>query len=288
MYIRFFSKESAILTSYIREPETMPAADDAGRRDLVSILINNHNYADYVGPCIESAVAQSYGNIEVIIVDDGSSDASVEKILKKMAHYPSIRLITQDNSGQAAAMNAAFSVAKGKYIIFLDSDDLLDREAAVEAVAAFRPDTAFTQFFLRTIDDQGLPTGLHPFCHTVESGEMFRQILASGNFRFMPTSGNAFSREALKRIFPFPNNTGGYAPIHFWLLQRLRAGRVETLPRILGSYRIHGKNAWFRHTEEPDRLREIARNHFQLWLDLFHVIAKSRDRFFDDFAALCH
>lgn len=274
------------MTSYILEPDTVQAADEVGCRELISILINNYNYANYVGLCIESAVAQSYRNIEVIVVDDGSSDSSVDKILEKIAHYPSVRLIIQDNSGQAAAMNAAFSAAKGKYIIFLDSDDLLDREAVVEAVAAFGSDTAIIQFFLRTIDDQGLPTGLHPFCHTVESGEMFRQILTSGNFRFMPTSGNIFSRQALERIFPIPEQHWRICADTYLVAAAAAAGRVKTLPRILGSYRIHGRNAWFRKTEEPERLREIARNHFLLWLDLFDVIGKSRDRFFDDFAVL--
>ncbi len=256
------------------------------RPGLVSILISNYNYAQFVAASIESAAGQSYPNVEIIVVDDGSTDRSVETISALQARIPSLRLVVQENAGQAAAMNRAFALAKGRYVVFLDSDDLLDSDAVSEAVAAVRPDTAFVQYYLRTVDGLGLPTGLHAFSHMVESGDMFRQILSSGHFRFMPTSGNLFVRAALGAVFPIPEKQWRICADTFLVAAAASAGRVETLPKILGSYRTHGANAWYREREGPDRLPEISRNHVQLWLDLFPVIRKSRHRSFDDHAAL--
>ena len=87
---------------------------------LVSILIPNHNRGEYLDDCLESALGQSYPNIEVIVIDDGSVDNSLE-VLEK--YKKSIQLISTANQGAAAARNIGISRAKGEFIAFLDSDD---------------------------------------------------------------------------------------------------------------------------------------------------------------------
>ena len=266
---------------------SLSAGSEAIQQDLVSILISNYNYAQFVGASINSAASQTYGNIEIIVVDDGSTDHSVAEISDTMVYLPSVQLIVQKNAGQAAAMNTAFAAAKGKFLVFLDSDDVLDPDAVVEALKALRADTAFVQFYLRTIDRNGRPAGLHPFSHSIESGEMFRQILSSGHFRFMPTSGNLFVRRALENVFPIPEKQWRICADTFLIAGAASAGRVETLPQILGSYRTHGGNSWYKAEEGRDRLQAIARNHLQLWLDLFPLLKRiAVDRSIDDYAAL--
>src|SRR3954451_20463787 len=95
-------------------------------RPLVSIVIDNYNYARFLPEAIESALAQTYPDTEVIVVDDGSTDDSREII----ASYGSrVRPVLKTNGGQASAFNAGFAASRGDVVLFLDSDDTLFPEA---------------------------------------------------------------------------------------------------------------------------------------------------------------
>jgi len=98
--------------------------DDRQRSELVSIIIANHNYGRYLAESIESALNQSWQEIEVIYIDDGSTDNSLEVARR----YP-ITILVQENQWVAAARNNAVEFAKGKYLFFLDADDLLEPNA---------------------------------------------------------------------------------------------------------------------------------------------------------------
>lgn len=86
----------------------------------VSIIIPNFNYGQYVSEAIESSLNQTYPNVEVIFIDDGSVDGSLDVAMA----YP-INVLSQENQGVSAARNNAASMASGDYLLFLDSDDLL-------------------------------------------------------------------------------------------------------------------------------------------------------------------
>ena len=91
---------------------------------LITIVTPNYNYAGYIEETIVSVVTQDYDRVEHVIVDDGSTDNSVELIRGCAARYPEkIRLITQANAGQTAAVNRALQAARGDIIGWLNSDD---------------------------------------------------------------------------------------------------------------------------------------------------------------------
>lgn len=90
------------------------------QKGLVSVVIPNYNYAQYLGEAIDSAAGQTYPNIEIIVVDDGSSDASA-KILE--GYKERITVIGQQNQGVAAARNNGVAASQGEFIAFLDADD---------------------------------------------------------------------------------------------------------------------------------------------------------------------
>lgn len=96
-------------------------------QSLVTAVIPVYNSAKYVREAIESASNQTYKNIEIIIVNDGSTDNTAEIIKKLMAHSSElmgkVRYIYQENKGPAAARNRGIREAKGEYIVFLDADD---------------------------------------------------------------------------------------------------------------------------------------------------------------------
>ena len=95
---------------------------------LVSIVVPVYNVEDWLGQCIESLLEQTLKNIEIICVNDGSTDGSGE-ILQKYRDYDSrIRIVDQENQGLSAARNTGIRCAHGKYLYFMDSDDYIDRD----------------------------------------------------------------------------------------------------------------------------------------------------------------
>ena len=92
---------------------------------LISIIVPCFNSQHYLSQTIESCTTQTYSNIEIIIVDDGSSDDSLHIAKSWEAKYPNITVVSIENHGQCFARNQGLSIAKGEYIKFLDSDDLL-------------------------------------------------------------------------------------------------------------------------------------------------------------------
>lgn len=112
--------------------------------DKVSIIIPLYNNEKYIVKCVESVFKQVYGNIEIIVVDDGSTDNGIKYVEEKFGDKKII-VIQQKNSGPSAARNMGLSVASGKWILFLDSDDelapnslnkILPREEQVDLVIA--------------------------------------------------------------------------------------------------------------------------------------------------------
>ncbi|HEY0656892.1 MAG TPA: glycosyltransferase family A protein, partial [Pyrinomonadaceae bacterium] len=87
----------------------------------VSVIIPNYNYAKYIAETIDSVLAQTYPNLEVIVVDDGSKDDSL-KILR--SYGDKITVIEQKNQGVARARNIGTAYSNGEYIAFLDADDV--------------------------------------------------------------------------------------------------------------------------------------------------------------------
>ena len=93
---------------------------------LISIIVPVYNVEKYLNECIDSIIAQTYSNIEIILVNDGSTDAS-GKICDEYAEKDGrIKVIHQVNAGLSAARNAGMAVATGEYLYFVDSDDYVD------------------------------------------------------------------------------------------------------------------------------------------------------------------
>ncbi len=92
-------------------------------KPLISIIVPVYNVKDFLTECLESLTAQTYENLEIIIIDDGSTDGSSELCDKLKYKDKRIAVIHQKNGGLSAARNAGLKVAKGEYVAFVDSDD---------------------------------------------------------------------------------------------------------------------------------------------------------------------
>jgi hypothetical protein len=220
---------------------------------LVSILINNYNYANFVGEAIKSALAQTYRPIEIIVVDDGSTDHSLEVINQ---FGDQVRLLAKANGGQASAFNAGFAESKGEIICFLDADDLFVADKVQSLVHIFQqfPQVGwcFNQLYLFE-ENKGT------YASTVadwNSGLLdVRQNTMAGRPPYMPTatSGLSFRRETLAQILPMPEviriTSDNYLK---FVAMGLTEGWMHAQKLTL--QRIHGTNAYTNRTEGKTRV----------------------------------
>lgn len=213
---------------------------------VVSIIVNNHNYGAFVGAAIDSALAQTYPAIEVIVVDDGSTDNSREVIAR---YQGKVAPILKTNGGQASALNAGFAASHGEIVIFLDADDVLLPDTAGRVAQAFRanPAAAKVQYRMEIIDANGVRTGkVNPAAHLeLSSGDLRVQVLSFPfDLTWMATSGNAFPARVLRQIFPIPE--ADYRILADFYLSHVTPlfGPVVAFDRVGAYYRVHGANAF--------------------------------------------
>ena len=206
----------------------------------VSIVVLNYNYARFVAQAIESALAQTCAGVEVVVVDNGSTDESLSVIAR---YADRVRLVRQPvNIGQGQGYNLGFEAARGDWIVWLDADDLLDPEAMATCLALVDDQTAKVQFALRHIGAEGeLLGGITPFLR--HAGDVVPLIRRFGHYAGPPGSGNLYRRLAIAPYFPvdpadWPIGTDTVpfitAPFH---------GRVVDAGPPLGSYRLHQRAA---------------------------------------------
>lgn len=100
--------------------------------EKISVIIPVYNVAPYLKDCLESVINQTFTNIEIILINDGSTDDSLAICEQYHAKDPRIKIINQTNQGVAAARNAGIEAAKGTYLTFIDSDDWYDSDDALQ------------------------------------------------------------------------------------------------------------------------------------------------------------
>jgi len=203
---------------------------------LVSLIINNYNYSNYVGIAIDSALNQSYSNIEVIVVDDGSTDNS-RSIIED--YNNKIKYLFKENGGQASAYNSGFRFCKGDIILFLDADDYLHQDAIHYVVEAFTEKVVKVQYRLEIVDHKGKATGIWIPSNHMPNGNVLDILLKYRGYGSPPASGNVYLKSALKRIFPIPEAEWRIAADTVPAIAAPFCGNVASLNRVLGYYRVH-------------------------------------------------
>ena len=94
--------------------------------DLITIIIPCYNLAVYTKKCMDSVLGQTHRNLEVIVVDDGSTDETPNILQEYADNDKRVRFIQQNNAGAGEAINRAISIATGNYITFVDNDDWIE------------------------------------------------------------------------------------------------------------------------------------------------------------------
>lgn len=208
---------------------------------LVSIIIDNFNYGRFLPAAIDSALAQTYTRVEVVVVDDGSTDDSREVISR---YGDRVSTIFKPNGGHASAFNAGFRASHGSVVMFLDADDLLLPNAVEEVVRAWRPSVAKVQFVLAHVDRDGRALGgVVPYLPAqMPEGDIKASILEAGGYIGVPTSGNAFARKVLDDLMPLSECQWRQAADTSLEIIAPFLGDVVSIRKTLGCYRIHESN----------------------------------------------
>ena len=229
-----------------------------------SVIINNYNYGQYLNDAIQSVLDQDYPNVELILVDDGSTDNSIEVVSR---WGDRLKAICKQNGGQGSAFNAGFAAASGEIIFFLDSDDLLHPNIVSKVVKTFESDNDIVkvQFRLQTCDENGsiLNASIPSNIERMRSGDLKDSILQfPDDLTWQPTSGNAFSAEVLKKIFPMPEEE--YRICADYYLSNIPGlfGSVVSIKELGGYYRIHQQNNHKDSALDLQKTREIIQRTF--------------------------
>lgn len=204
----------------------------------VSIVVLNYNYARFVGRAIDSALRQTAQGVEVIVVDNGSTDHSLEVI---RPYLPRVRLVQQPvNIGQGQGYNLGFEAATGEWIIWLDADDELDADCVATCLAMADADTAKVQYPMRHVDADSRPLGtITPFLR--HSGDVTPIIRRFGHYAGPPGSGNFYRRSAVAPYFPVPPADWPICTDTVPFVTAAFHGKVVDTGRPLAHYRMHQK-----------------------------------------------
>jgi len=216
---------------------------------LVSIIITNYNHERFVGYAIESALAQSYAWIEVVIVDDGSKDNSRATISK---YESRIIALYKEHGGQASALNAGFARSTGDIIALLDADDVLLEHTVARVVSAFQenPGIGLVQMRVEVVDAAGRPLGVFvPACHIRMPNRDLRTRLAdfTNNSWWSPTSGLAIDSRVLRQVLPLPEDRYRISADHAVCRASALCAPVVSLEHIGAYYRSHNTNTSYSH-----------------------------------------
>ncbi len=229
--------------------------------DSVSItaVLCNYNGGLYLEEAIDSVLAQKHMPDEFIIVDDKSTDTSVEIIRKAQGEYPELITLIEhsENRGQAAGMNTAFSSSSGELLAFLDSDDIWypGKLAALREVYLTHPDFGLFQHNLHIIDGNEKTDEL--YMPAMIQGDAFELWRRHGTFPvFSPTSGLAVRRKVYDKLAPLPVELKICAD-SFMTRSAICFGPLVSTLEAFGGYRRHSSNNVYGN-------RKFNKSHFVL------------------------
>jgi glycosyltransferase involved in cell wall biosynthesis len=233
---------------------------------LVSILIPAYNAEEYIGETLESAVAQTYPHREIIVVNDGSRDRTLE--IARSFEPRGVTVVTQQNQGAAAARNAALKASRGDYIQWLDADDLLGPEKIERQIASVgkNPDpqvllsSEWGRFLYRPDRAEFTPTALWS---DLSPADWLR--LKLGNNLYMQTATWLVSRQLTEAAGPWNTELLGDDDGEYFCRVLLRSRAVRFVPGARVFYRLAGADT-LSNIGQSDRKMEAHIHSMRLHL----------------------
>lgn len=224
-----------------------------GAVPLVSVIMPAYNTARYIGEAIDSVLSQDYGAVELIVIDDGSTDGTLDVV---RSYGDRLTLLTQKNQGSAVARNAGLAAASGEYIAFLDSDDVWLPGKLTRQVRHLQENPEIGLVYARwrvwkpSNDDHyppaeeairalGIPAGEGEPTGIVadRSGWLYNRLLFSS---LLHTITVLVRRTLIDAIGPFDAELKRGQDYDYWI-RASRLTEIHQLDRVLALYRVHGE-----------------------------------------------
>ena len=242
---------------------------------LVSVVVPCYNQGEYLHECIESILASTYKNLEIIVVNDGSTDFKSREILKNL-NYEKTIVVNQNNQGLSAARNAGISRANGKYILPVDADDMIMPTFIEKAVKVLDSDKRI-----------GIVGGLTEFFGDISGIYDLPKYKKSAILRYnCLVCSCLFRRDDWLKVGGYNVNMRlGSEDWDFWLSLIELGRKVYQFDEVLFKYRKHGITMLGSMTDEQKKLMTLQAidNHPRLYrrhknMRYFHETGKHSSR----------
>ena len=252
--IQFVGKHKESLPKIIPYNYNIKKVKD--KEPLVSILMPIYNYGNRINQTLNSVFNQDYTNIEVILVDDGSTDEFVKMKLKQLENVDKIKVVYKENGGPSSARNEAFRHSKGEYILPLDSDDMILDGYIRSCVNILTKNKDISPVYCDT-HHVGQSQGVE------KRPEWSKERLLQGPFI---VNCSMFHRESFEKVNGYDEEMFGWEDYDMWI-RMMKEGYVgKRIPKPLFVY--------FHHEKDGTVSTEANKNHMELYQ---RIITKNFD-----------
>lgn len=225
-------------------PATEPVPDGMKRargastsRPLVSVVIPTYNHAEFVGSAVQSALDQKYPKMEVIVVDDGSTD-NTREVLKPYLGDRRVSYLSQENRGPSSARNRGIAESKGEYLNFLDADDYFHPSKVAKQVEVLQSDPSVDLVYcdVALVDRNGRTMGEYSVgaSRKILEGDIFDSLMLGG---YYPPHVVLLRRTVLEQVGVFDEELKGAEDWDLWLRASAEGFRAHYIDEKLAYYR---------------------------------------------------
>ena len=225
---------------------------------LVSVIIPVFNRPILVKTAIDSVLAQTYKNFEIVLVNDGSTDNTGNVLNNYEREYPRrIRVIHQENAGQVISRNNGIKISRGQYIAFLDSDDFWHPEKLEKQIPLFAGRIGLVYCGINEVDEQGRVINAVP-CESRMRGDIYHHLLVRNRM----TGGSVVvTRDAIDKVGLFDPQLKAAENWDLWI-RIAKEYLVDFVNEPLVNYRKHGANMSGNAELMADATKIIFQKHF--------------------------
>lgn len=237
---------------------------------MISIVVTTYNHARYIHDALTSIITQGIADLQVVVIDDGSSDETME--IARSFESSGFEIVSKQNGGPSSALNYGMSRVKGEFVVLLSGDDQLLPNSIVKRVAVLLEGrAAIVSGVPEWIDGNGqlLPDGAHPplFSHyTFETAtDMFARLYSSGNMICAPSV--AMTRSCWNSVGVFNEDLWQLQDYEYWLRACAKDQVFNCIPDPCVAYRWHGGNLSLADSNASEREMDRVLLNAPNWLD---------------------
>ena len=237
---------------------------------LISVLIIAYNYGRFIEAAIDSVLGQEFplGHVEIIVVDDGSTDDTAERVKK---YGSRVQYFYKPNGGQASALNFGIEKASGEIITLLDADDWFLPGKLARVAEAFEKDRDLGMVYHRIEVRNERTGGRRDWDFVAVSGNLHKEPEKFNVYLTPPNLAISFRRNAVKKLLPIPEQIRMVADCYISALIPFVAP-VLAIPEVLAIYRVHGANS--HYTSDREVPIETRKGKRQMWQTVIAAMRK--------------